>query len=231
MRPLCANGIRGRAEIRCDTRYLPWGLRVLHVSAGACFSTARPLPGKLVRTFSLRAMPVALVGQRGRSDSGKGPDVVTTLHPHDWSVACRPFCHDCRLGCTIPLDRCRGEGTARGEIRFSAHRWHGSEVFDCRVKALCSTIWPLLLLVVFGSLPPTPLECGNSRLERLYQTPTRRLLMAFCNMCGAQIADGSPTCPPCRGRIPAAPAGAVAAPAQGMADNVAGMLAYITIIP
>lgn len=55
--------------------------------------------------------------------------------------------------------------------------------------------------------------------------------MAFCNMCGAQIADGSTTCAACAGRNPAAPAGAAAAPAAGMADNVAGMLAYITIIP
>jgi uncharacterized membrane protein len=53
--------------------------------------------------------------------------------------------------------------------------------------------------------------------------------MAFCNMCGAQIADGTTTCAACAGRIPAAPV--AAAPAQGMADNVAGMLAYITIIP
>jgi len=54
--------------------------------------------------------------------------------------------------------------------------------------------------------------------------------MAFCNMCGAQIADGTTTCAACAGRIPAA--GPVAAvPAGGMADNVAGMLAYITIIP
>lgn len=55
--------------------------------------------------------------------------------------------------------------------------------------------------------------------------------MAYCNMCGAQIADGTTTCAACAGRIPAAPAGAVAAPAQGMADNIAGMLAYVTIIP
>lgn len=56
--------------------------------------------------------------------------------------------------------------------------------------------------------------------------------MAFCNMCGAQIADGTTTCAACASRIPAAgaPVG-TAAPAQGMADNVAGMLAYITIIP
>lgn len=55
--------------------------------------------------------------------------------------------------------------------------------------------------------------------------------MAFCNMCGAQIADGTTTCAACASRIPAAPAGGTAVPASGMADNVAGMLAYITIIP
>jgi len=56
--------------------------------------------------------------------------------------------------------------------------------------------------------------------------------MAFCNMCGAQIADGTTTCAACASRVPAgAGAPAVAAHAGGMADNVAGMLAYITIIP
>jgi uncharacterized membrane protein len=54
--------------------------------------------------------------------------------------------------------------------------------------------------------------------------------MAFCNMCGTQIADGATTCAACAGRAAGGPA-ATAAPAQGMADNVAGMLAYITIIP
>jgi uncharacterized membrane protein len=51
--------------------------------------------------------------------------------------------------------------------------------------------------------------------------------MAFCNMCGAQIADGTTTCAACLSKAPAAPSGSGA----GMADNVAGMLAYITIIP
>ena len=50
--------------------------------------------------------------------------------------------------------------------------------------------------------------------------------MAFCNMCGAQIADGTTTCAACSGR-----AAAAGASAQGMSDNVAGMLAYVTIIP
>jgi uncharacterized membrane protein len=51
--------------------------------------------------------------------------------------------------------------------------------------------------------------------------------MAFCNLCGAQIADGTTTCAACSSRAPAAPV----ASGTGMADNVAGMLAYITIIP
>lgn len=53
--------------------------------------------------------------------------------------------------------------------------------------------------------------------------------MPYCNMCGAQIADGT-TCAACASRASAGPA-ATAAPAQAMTDNVAGMLAYITIIP
>jgi uncharacterized membrane protein len=51
--------------------------------------------------------------------------------------------------------------------------------------------------------------------------------MAFCSSCGAQIADGTTLCAACAGRA-AAPAPATTG---GMADNVAGMLAYITIIP
>ncbi|MGA8619240.1 MAG: DUF4870 domain-containing protein [Candidatus Sulfotelmatobacter sp.] len=51
--------------------------------------------------------------------------------------------------------------------------------------------------------------------------------MAFCNMCAAQIADGMTTCPACSGRASVASAGS----ASGLADNVAGMLAYVTFIP
>ncbi len=50
--------------------------------------------------------------------------------------------------------------------------------------------------------------------------------MAFCNMCGAQIADGTTRCAACSNRAAAQPVAA-----SGMADNVAGMLAYITFIP
>src|ERR1700686_4777130 len=52
--------------------------------------------------------------------------------------------------------------------------------------------------------------------------------MAFCNMCGAQIADGTTTCSACASRVATVPAST--ATAGGMTDNVAGMLAYITII-
>jgi uncharacterized membrane protein len=58
--------------------------------------------------------------------------------------------------------------------------------------------------------------------------------MAFCNMCGAQIPDGTTTCAACASRSQAAPGVAPAATATsgtGMSDNVAGMLAYFTIIP
>ena len=58
--------------------------------------------------------------------------------------------------------------------------------------------------------------------------------MAFCTRCGAQIADGS-MCPACAGATatatPATVPPVATAGAAGMADNVAGMLAYITIIP
>lgn len=57
--------------------------------------------------------------------------------------------------------------------------------------------------------------------------------MAFCSTCGAQIPDGTITCAACASRaVPAGgPAVAAAPTTGGMADNVAGMLAYITIIP
>ena len=50
--------------------------------------------------------------------------------------------------------------------------------------------------------------------------------MAFCNMCGTQIADGTTTCAACSSRPVT-----TGAAAPGLADNIAGMLAYFTIIP
>ena len=55
--------------------------------------------------------------------------------------------------------------------------------------------------------------------------------MAFCSTCGAQIADGTTTCAACAGRAAAGGPAATTATVGGMADNVAGMLAYVTIIP
>jgi uncharacterized membrane protein len=55
--------------------------------------------------------------------------------------------------------------------------------------------------------------------------------MAYCSTCGTQIPDGSTTCAACASRVSGAPSAASAAPSQGMTDNVAGMLAYVTIIP
>ena len=49
--------------------------------------------------------------------------------------------------------------------------------------------------------------------------------MAFCPNCGTQIAEGA-ACPKCAGA--AASAGAAAG---GLTDNMAGALAYVTIIP
>jgi len=58
----------------------------------------------------------------------------------------------------------------------------------------------------------------------------------FCASCGAQMADTATVCPACKkGTGPSTGGGAAAAPASsagaGVADNVAGMLAYITFIP
>lgn len=52
--------------------------------------------------------------------------------------------------------------------------------------------------------------------------------MAFCPNCGTQIADGT-TCPKCAGA--AAPSPVAPAANAGLTDNVAGALAYVTIIP
>jgi len=53
--------------------------------------------------------------------------------------------------------------------------------------------------------------------------------VAFCPTCGTQLADGA-TCSKCAGD--AAPGTvAVATTGGGLADNVAGALAYVTIIP
>ena len=49
--------------------------------------------------------------------------------------------------------------------------------------------------------------------------------MAFCPSCGTQLADGA-TCPKCAAGGPSV---ATSAPAAGLTDNVAGLLAYLFI--
>ena len=54
----------------------------------------------------------------------------------------------------------------------------------------------------------------------------------FCSNCGAQMPDNANNCPSCgRPAVPAAGRGATAPAAGGLTDNVAGLLAYVTIIP
>jgi uncharacterized membrane protein len=56
--------------------------------------------------------------------------------------------------------------------------------------------------------------------------------MAFCSVCGTQIADGA-ACPKCAGAGPSssAPTSGTTAAGAGLTDNMAGALAYVTIIP
>src|SRR5579863_1192068 len=53
--------------------------------------------------------------------------------------------------------------------------------------------------------------------------------MSFCTVCGAQTPDGSAVCPACSRS--GSPAVLPVASVGGLTDNVAGMLAYVTIIP
>jgi uncharacterized membrane protein len=53
--------------------------------------------------------------------------------------------------------------------------------------------------------------------------------MAFCPVCGTQIADGA-ACPKCAAGQTSVPVATVTT-GGGLEDNVAGALAYVTIIP
>lgn len=56
--------------------------------------------------------------------------------------------------------------------------------------------------------------------------------MAFCSACGTQVPEGAAGCPKCgKAMGPSGGGGSPASGAGGLADNVAGMLAYITIVP
>ncbi|MCI0354257.1 MAG: hypothetical protein L0099_04330 [Acidobacteria bacterium] len=53
----------------------------------------------------------------------------------------------------------------------------------------------------------------------------------FCASCGAQMADNAAACPACGKAAAAGGGGAAPAASGGLADNMAGALAYVTIIP
>ncbi len=59
-------------------------------------------------------------------------------------------------------------------------------------------------------------------------------MASFCTACGAQLPEGAAACPAC-GRGVGTGGGPAVAPATtttgGLTDNVAGALAYVTIIP
>ena len=54
--------------------------------------------------------------------------------------------------------------------------------------------------------------------------------MAFCSSCGAQVPAGATACPACSASTVSS-GGTASATGAGLTDNVAGMLAYVTIIP
>jgi uncharacterized membrane protein len=72
------------------------------------------------------------------------------------------------------------------------------------------------------------LHCGqhSDNVPFVFQ---KEASVAFCSTCGTQIADGT-SCPKCAGGA-AQTAGTPTPAAAGLTDNVAGALAYVTIIP
>jgi uncharacterized membrane protein len=55
--------------------------------------------------------------------------------------------------------------------------------------------------------------------------------MAFCTVCGAQMPEGATICPACSRSGASAPARPAQPTTGGLSDNMAGLLAYVTIIP
>ena len=60
-------------------------------------------------------------------------------------------------------------------------------------------------------------------------------MAGFCSNCGVQLPENANNCPGCGTPAPSVGRGVAAAPAQagagGLTDNVAGLLAYVTIVP
>ena len=55
--------------------------------------------------------------------------------------------------------------------------------------------------------------------------------MAFCAKCGAQVAEGTPFCGSCGAAVGGAAPVAATSAGSGLTPNMAGALAYVTIIP
>jgi uncharacterized membrane protein len=55
--------------------------------------------------------------------------------------------------------------------------------------------------------------------------------MAFCTVCGGQMPEGATICPACNRSGEATAARPAQPAAGGLSDNMAGLLAYVTIIP
>jgi uncharacterized membrane protein len=82
---------------------------------------------------------------------------------------------------------------------------------------------------VFLLLSATQGENCISTPPRDFYSPAKERKMAFCASCGAQLPENAITCAAC-GQSMTGAASAQAA-AGNINDNVAGMLAYFTIIP
>ena len=111
----------------------------------------------------------------------------------------------------------------------SAVRWAGSlKRFSARTRKIRDCFASGFLI------PCRSVAWQQSRAilsERIFSSmrPEETPSMAFCNMCGSRSLTVRPLAQPALRGFP--PPSTVSRPAAGMADNVAGMLAYVTIIP
>jgi len=93
--------------------------------------------------------------------------------------------------------------------------------------ALCRSFLVTCLALFCGALPAT----GVLVVEAGSVQPAKETQVAFCPNCGTQIPEGAAGCPKCATAGAPAATAPVAVSAGGLTDNVAGMLAYVTIIP
>src|SRR5690242_16408087 len=80
-----------------------------------------------------------------------------------------------------------------------------------------------------------PLNLRRSRRAACQPALLEDPMPRFCSSCGAVLPESAISCPACSGAVPVG-GGVAAAPAtmpaaSGLADNLAGALAYLTFIP